>query len=190
MTGSRLKQWLSMASVLGGIFLLFAWYLLEKSQGIVSLPNTKIPVSDVMVVLGGQATNRPRLAAELFNEGLARQIIVTGIGDGPINAYQLAARGVPLDKIRLEPNSNSTYENARNTALILDELHAQRVIIVTSWFHARRARACFRHFRPNLEFIIATTPPEWEYLYSKDSWAWQEMLKIGFYWVRYGISPF
>lgn len=189
MAKSKLGRLIRISWALLGITLLFIWLLLEKSQQIVSLPNSKNPAGDVMVVLGGQATNRPRLAAQLFHEGAAPEIIVTGIGDGPANAFQLAARGVSLDHIQLEPNSNSTYENARNTAPMLDALHARKVILVTSWFHARRTRACFQHFRPNIEFITATTPGEWEYQYNKDSWAWKELLKTGVYWIRYGISP-
>ncbi len=172
-----------------GLLLISVWILLENSPDIVSLPEVVPTRCDVIVVLGGEPNNRPKLASQLFQEGLAPVIIVSGTGDAGENAVKMARRGTPLDSMILEDESSTTFENARNTAPLLDHLHARRVILITSWFHARRARACFQHFRPKLNYTVVTTSRQSEYRYSDSSWAWQELAKTGYYWVRYGVRP-
>lgn len=47
--------------------------------------------------------------------------------------------GVPAERITLEDQGRSTYEQGVNAARILRELDARRVIVVTEAFHMRRA---------------------------------------------------
>jgi uncharacterized SAM-binding protein YcdF (DUF218 family) len=35
---------------------------------------------------------------------------------------------------------------------LLRQMGAKRVIIVTSWYHSRRALACFEHYAPDIKF--------------------------------------
>lgn len=53
------------------------------------------------------------------------------------------ALGVPLKDILLEPKSRNTYQNGVNTLLILKEQNLDRVLLVTSAYHMKRAAAVF-----------------------------------------------
>jgi uncharacterized SAM-binding protein YcdF (DUF218 family) len=56
----------------------------------------------------------------------------------------LIARGVPADRILLEPESTDTHEEAVAIAAMLRRLGAERVILVTSDLHMPRAIGAFR----------------------------------------------
>jgi uncharacterized SAM-binding protein YcdF (DUF218 family) len=59
-------------------------------------------------------------------------------------ATLLSELGVPRDAILLEPSSRNTYQNAVNTRAILEVQGIDRVLLVTSAFHMRRAVAAFQ----------------------------------------------
>ena len=115
------------------------------------------PAADAIVVLGG---------GEVINEGKAQHwdpdatrlgvgrallrarrapVILLSGGDG--EAAQMAARlilrGVPQTRILVENRSRNTRENAVYSAPILHRIGAQRILLVTSDIHMRRAAACF-----------------------------------------------
>ena len=57
---------------------------------------------------------------------------------------ELLAAGVPAERIRTDPLSGSTREQAVNLAALLRELRAEPFLLVTSPIHMRRALASFR----------------------------------------------
>src|ERR1039458_5621565 len=67
--------------------------------------------ADVLVVLGG-TPDRPLRAAELFKEGEAPKILVSGYGDCESNEKLLERNGVTNTVIILEDKSRTTRENA------------------------------------------------------------------------------
>jgi uncharacterized SAM-binding protein YcdF (DUF218 family) len=150
--------------------------------------------ADVIVVLGGGAAERPERAAELFKEQAAPRIIVSGWGDCEINRQLLIEDGVPADVIGLETRSRTTRENAEFTVKLLRQQKAGRVILVTSWFHSRRALASFRHFAPEIKFY---SRPSYV-AYARASWpdrrfgrrVYLEYPKLFGYWIGYGVCPF
>ena len=150
--------------------------------------------AEVIVVLGGGSHERPERAAELFKESAAPRVLVSGFGDGGINRRLLMAAGVPADAIELETASRTTRENAQFTIQRLREQGAQRVIIVTSWYHSRRALACFRHYAPEIKFY---SRPSY-FAYARADWPHSrigqrvrlEYAKLAGYWIRYGVCPF
>lgn len=107
--------------------------------------------ADAMVVLGGRP-DRARHAAELFKEGDAPKIIVSGAGDCISNEHLLERNGVPAADILLESKSRTTRQNAEFSIPMLRALGAKRVIIVTSWYHSRRALHTFEHYAPDIRF--------------------------------------
>src|SRR5260370_16184140 len=107
--------------------------------------------ADAIVLLGGGSGERPTRAAELFRSGVAPKIIVSGAGDADGNRLLLMHRGVPASAIALEPNSKTTRENAELSIPLLRAAGAKRIILVTSWYHSRRALKCFRHYASDLE---------------------------------------
>ena len=150
--------------------------------------------ADVIVVLGGGSHERPESAAELFKEQAAPRIIISGLGDYEINRRLLLAAGVPANAIELETRSRTTRENAQFTVTLLREQKAKRVILVTSWYHSRRALACFQHYAPEIRFYsrpsyFASARADWSHN-RIGSRVRLEYAKLLGYWVRYGICPF
>lgn len=150
--------------------------------------------ADALVVLGGGTDERPTRAAELFKAGAAPLILVSGAGDDRINVRILEQNGVPAAAIFREPDSLSTLENARLSVPLLRQKGVHRVIIVTSWYHSRRALACFRLAAPDLQFF---SRPAYR-TYPRQEWKRQatsnyiraEYLKLLGYWIVYGVRPF
>jgi uncharacterized SAM-binding protein YcdF (DUF218 family) len=178
--------------------------------------------ADALVVLGGGSGERPTRAAELFRDGAAPRIIVSGAGDGEGNKRLLVSRGVPPAAIELERKSRSTKQNAQFSIPLLRAMNARdlvatphptlspseaereveghgsagakRVIIVTSWYHSRRALHAFQHYAPDIQFY---SRPSY-YAYPRTQWSRQGIAgyirsgyaKLAGYWVCYGICPF
>lgn len=150
--------------------------------------------ADVIVVLGGGSHDRPEHAAELFEEHAAPRILVSGRGDCEIYRRILIEAGVPSRLIEMEDRSRTTRENAIDAVRMLRQQDARRVIIVTSWYHSRRALACFEHYGPDLQFY---SRPSY-FGYRRADWArdhltrriyWEYPKLLG-YWMCYGVSPF
>lgn len=150
--------------------------------------------SDMLVLLGGGGQERPARAAELFHQGAASRILVTGSGDFEWNRSSLINAGVPSQAILVEKESRTTQENALFTVPLLRKAEVKHAIIVTSWFHSRRALACFRRAAPEVTFSSCPTLADrpkahWPNKYERDR-VLQEYAKIAYYWLRYGIRPF
>ena len=122
------------------------------------------------------------------------RIIVSGRGDGEINRQLLIEDGVPADVIELETQSRTTRENAELTVKLLRKAKATRVILVTSWYHSRRALESFRHYAPEIKFYSRPS-----YIaYARADWSgrrferrvYLEYPKLLGYWIGYGVCPF
>ena len=119
-------------------------------------------------MLGGvvQAPARPRLdiefndsvdrvykAAELFKAGKAPYLIVTG-GNQPWSTVTkseadlirdlLVEWGVPYEAIMLEGSSRNTRENALYTKHLVDSIHCNEALLVTSAAHMPRSVSAFQ----------------------------------------------
>jgi uncharacterized SAM-binding protein YcdF (DUF218 family) len=150
--------------------------------------------ADAIVLLGGGSGERPTRAAELFRAGVAPRIIVSGAGDAGGNRLLLMNRGVPGRAIELEPNSKTTKENALFSIPLLRAEGAKRVVLVTSWYHSRRALKCFRHYGSDIQFYSSPS----YYGFARADWSQEnlrrriraEYIKTLGYWICYGVSPF
>ena len=150
--------------------------------------------ADVLVLLGGGSHERSERTAELFKERVAPRIIVSGAGDCEINRHLLMAAGVPANAIEVENQSKTTKENAQFTLKLLGEQKVKRVILVTSWYHSRRALACFRHYAPKIQFYsrpsyFASARADWSHNRIGHR-VRLEYVKLLGYWIRYGVCPF
>ena len=143
--------------------------------------------AEVIVVLGGESVGRAKRALELFTSGAAPAIIVSGDGDNELIEQQLVQAGVPQGVITLESHSRNTKENAEFTTRLLKQRGVQQALIVTSWYHSRRALNSFRAFAPEIRFSSAPS-------FHRQAWSietthvFQEYLKTVYYCFRYGIS--
>jgi uncharacterized SAM-binding protein YcdF (DUF218 family) len=176
---------------------IFALFFVTFSLAVLIFPQRMLTVDsgpvkgDVLVLLGGTPEGRPERTAELFREGVAPKVLIVGFGDAPNYARTLEQLGVPAEVIWLETRSKSTYENALFSEPILKRLGAKKVIIVTSWYHSRRALACFQHTNPNLCIYIRPSYADYEYMhwgpYRSVRRVALEYVKILFYTAAYGV---
>ena len=140
---------------------------------------------DVILVLGGGNEERPREALRLRAQFPDVPLIVTG--DGGIIFKTLVDSGVPAESILHEASATSTVENAQLTDSMLDRIGAQRVVLVTNWFHAPRASAVFDRYQPDREFVVSfeSRPQEmsnWHRYATR-----RERMAAVLYLVKYGI---
>jgi uncharacterized SAM-binding protein YcdF (DUF218 family) len=195
MTRAR-KRFLKIGLAFSAFFLLLAAIAILFPQWFLCVDSGPVK-ADVIVVLGGGSHERPGRAAELFKGQIAPRIIVSGWGDYKINRQLLIEAGVPSGVIEMENQSRTTKENAQFTIQLLHKpnlLHAKRVIIVTSWYHSRRALACFRHYAPDIQFYsrpsyFASAHADWAHNRIGNR-VRLEYAKLLGYWIRYGICPF
>jgi uncharacterized SAM-binding protein YcdF (DUF218 family) len=165
--------------------------------------------ADVIVVLAG---DRERIVhgIDLYKQGLADEIWYTGdvtFTIAPIPNESQTARqyaieqGVPATAITLLP-STSTWEDALAIRAHMDERGVDNILLVTSWYHSRRALCIMRR---HLDLATGTHQMSWyavptdSYHYNPDNW-WQhefglvnvqnEFIKFGHYWLAYGLCPF
>ena len=147
--------------------------------------------ADVMIVLGGGSAERPQRAAELFKAGVAPKIIISGIGDCDSHEKVLVKAGVPKTAIQREGKSRTTFENAQFSIPLLRQMGARRIIIVTSWYHSRRALATFEHLAPDLQFY---SRPEYMGYDAKNPQDIRHHMQLEYpkligYWLCHGVWP-
>lgn len=143
---------------------------------------------DAIVVLGGGDGARGREAYRLHQEYPEAALIVTGDGNQILEG--LVRRGVPASRIIHETHAENTYQNARFTSPLLESVHANRVALVTDWFHVPRALAIFRKVQPDRRFQASFEPRPIQPPACEASHARRERLAILFYILRHGINPF
>lgn len=78
-------------------------------------------------------------AAELYHAGAGKKLLLSG---GKVNQSHVGPQ--LADAMLLENTSRSTYENAVESAKLLNQLNVGRVILVTDAAHLPRATRCFR----------------------------------------------
>jgi uncharacterized SAM-binding protein YcdF (DUF218 family) len=172
------------------ITLAVAVYYPEK---ILCVDSGKGVTAEVIVVLGGGSRERPERAAELFKARAAPRILISGEGDDELNRQLLIQAGVPASAVEVERKSRNTKENAEFS---VNRLRAEKIhsaIIVTSWYHSRRALKTFEHSAPEMKFFSRPS------YFAFDAGEWTksgirkkmrlEFLKLPGYWLRYGVKP-
>jgi uncharacterized SAM-binding protein YcdF (DUF218 family) len=152
---------------------------------------TPITPVDVIVVLGGDGPARAAKAARVYRAiASARpQVLVTGDVDCLDIANLMIDAGVPARQISVECASADTWENAKFSRPLLQEMGARSGILVSSWFHMRRALACFQVFSPEIHWGSAPVERRralWEIaLHAEGIEAVKEYLKVAWYAIRW-----
>jgi uncharacterized SAM-binding protein YcdF (DUF218 family) len=143
----RLKKIiLRTVAVTGGILVLAAVFAFLSPQEILCV-DSGASIADVIIVLGG-GHDRPARATELFKQQAAKKIIVSGFGDAETVRHELISSGIPADAVEMENKSRTTKENAELAVKLFRAEKVKSVVIVTSWYHSRRALKTFQHFAP------------------------------------------
>jgi uncharacterized SAM-binding protein YcdF (DUF218 family) len=182
------------AAFLAGISLaaVFAVETFKNPERMLTIESGNVQ-ADAAVVLGGDSIDRSLRAAEIYHQGQVPRILVSGTGDTDRNILALEKEGVPRSAIIKEPDSRSTFQNAAFSSTIFHRMGIKKIIIVTSWYHSRRALACFRQAAPDLTFYSCPSyvgyAPRSAGHRTAGTRALMEYPKMFFYWVRYGVSP-
>lgn len=91
----------------------------------------------------------------------------TGRSEAMVYGDLLQQLGVPVSDLMLEPRSMNTWQNAQFSAPLLRAYDAQRVVLVSSATHLRRATLYFSHFD------IHATPVRGDWLTAREG-AWPQ----------------
>lgn len=169
-----------LGALLAGVMVFGTSIPLNLAHSVWEVPGVQFadvePAAEVGIVLGGFALHhegfQDRLlvgcdsgrlvnAHELYRAGKIRRILISGSNSSILederSQAEVARRylrrvGVPEEAILVEGRSKSTYQNARETAALLERLglaspdRRPRVVLLTGALHMRRALACFRKF--------------------------------------------
>ena len=150
------------------------------------LPVEAVPVADAIVVLGGAfsgdsswpypsasgSVDRYWHGARLFHAGRADTVVLSG-GRNPLRpqnpteaesgAVFLRDMGVPDSALLLDNASRTTRDHVRYLDGVLEERGLERLLVVTSATHMRRAEAVFRRAGLDIhpvatDFSVGTDP--------------------------------
>jgi uncharacterized SAM-binding protein YcdF (DUF218 family) len=114
--------------------------------------------SDALIVLGDDnyAADRAFHAAELYREGVAPVVVASGrmlrqnVSLADVMEHDLKSFGVPAASIiKLAHRGQNTREEAMEAARLIQTRKWKRVLVVTSNYHARRARFIFERVLPS-----------------------------------------
>ena len=124
--------------------------------------------SDVILVLAGETDQRPALAVRLLQKGYGRRVVIDVPAGAKIYEFsevelaQKYAHDVgPGDSVHICPIEGlSTRDESRDAEKCLAHEEGNRVLIVTSDFHTRRALSTFRHEIHGKTFSVAAARSE------------------------------
>ena len=153
-----------------GFFQFFSWPLKQLTP-----PNQKHKADAIVVATAGinesgapspGSTTRAHMAAQLYLEGWAPLILVTGgvkRADNPhVEAKGvhiiLRGMGVPDEDILIENQATNTYANSIKSAEILKARKLENILLVTHDYHLLRLALAFEQLGFNIFPYAANTP--------------------------------
>ncbi len=160
--------------------------------------------ADAIVVLSGGGPLRASKGIDLYRQGIAPELWFTGdVALETLTTFTDAAtaqefavkRGVPESAIRRLPTT-STWEDGQWIAQTARQVRARKVLVVTEWYHSRRALCAIRRAvsADGIQVFIITPRPASDFV---SGW-WRkeqslvevlaEYVKWVFYWTHYGIA--
>ena len=135
--------------MLVGVIVLMAAALIGPGL-LLDTPQPAPVTSDAIVVISGdEQMARFQEGLNLYQRGLGKYLVFSGAAydNGTSNADVMRAlamrRGVPESAILEEGQGEDTWGNAIYTRHVLDEHSLRSAILVTSPYHARRAKLTF-----------------------------------------------
>ncbi len=151
-----------------------------------------LPLVDLVFVFGSKSTVRIAKAVELFKNGRARAIWISGrhpiyeenkLPEALVLANWAMSHGVPKDRIYVEPFSISIPDNVKTSLNLMEALRLKinSMVSVISWFAQRRAWGHFRKFAPeNLKIYRVNAPSLSPELFPQNWFNTEKGIKIVF----------
>ena len=168
----------------------------------VSSPTDEPVKADLIVALGGDAGARIVKARELYANGFAHRVLLTGMEnsvDETRHAYLnwraafLVESGVPREDILYDAQSRNTWEEAVNTRRLLAANGWQSVLVVSDPPHMRRLSWVWGKVfdgSPLQYRLVAAPLPRWDpanwWLHEASAqFVLMELIKQGYYHAAY-----
>lgn len=159
-------------------------------------PNLPAKKADMIVVLTGGA-NRIASGIELLQRDVADRLFISGVGTNSLPHEVVRSTGLSLTRERLDccvkigRRASDTHGNAREVKEFIDNTNARpnfppinRIILVTSDYHMKRAYLEFAHAISGVEMI----PYPVKTSQIKDGFdGWSKYLKITFWEYNKGL---
>lgn len=198
--------------LIGGLSAVVLWPLFAWLAAQLLIVKAELTSADAIVVLSGSSTYKERAAwaAKLYREGRAPIVILTN--DSLISGWnnveernpyfyeraakELEQRGVPAEKIQVVSGiALGTYEESLGLRDYATAQKLNRLLIVTSAYHSRRALWSMRHAceRSGIEVGVDSPPPGWQTpapsTWWLRRWGWRvvagEYVKMLYYRMKY-----
>lgn len=136
------------------LVLVFLAGLLFEFAGVFLIRRDPLKSSDALVILSGGGDERLQYGAKLYDQGIARRIILTETDDvqsGTNTAMafvnlDILASSYSIPKARIviaRKTSTSTYEEAQAVKELMVERKWESLVVVTDSFHSRRTGMIF-----------------------------------------------
>ena len=167
-----------------------------------SNPAQKPENVDIILALGGDNGERVSLAAKLYKQGFANNIMLTGMEDGATETNNnyinwrlqfLIKENIPRDSVILEIDAKNSWQEAVNSLTILKLHNWESIIIVSDPPHMQRLNLVWSKVfaGSGKKFILIKTEPPW---WNPHKW-WEnsqsgqfvvtEIIKISYYLFKY-----
>jgi uncharacterized SAM-binding protein YcdF (DUF218 family) len=160
----------------------------------------RLSQADAIVVLGGGNGSRAYHAVDLYNQGYAPWVVFSG---GTRRGHSLAQQtrafaqglGLPTSAALVADPARNTYQEAANLRRLAEREGWHSLIVVTDTLHTRRAARTFRAMLPGVTiYLSAAQDPGYDAAHWWDNKFGRrmvalEVIKLGFYWVHYGVRP-
>lgn len=185
------------------ILLTFRLWLPPLGYWLVITPH--VGQADAIVVLAGGGPARMVHGINLYQQGLASKIWYTGdmplpemsgFTDGQLARDFAVRQGVSPEDICVLKTS-STWEDGQQIAAMAQQKGVRRIVIVTNWYHSRRALAVIRKHLKHTGVKVYYSPPPTS-SHCPERW-WQrdetlvavinEWIKSGWYVLKYVVVP-
>ncbi len=170
---------------LTAIALLLVAVLLFSTSGAFLVKNDP-QHADLIVVLAGETDRRPARGLELLQQGYAPKLMLDVPAEEKIFdqqtldiAQKFVNRLPQHDRISICPIVGlSTKTEAQDVKHCLVQTPANRILLVTSDYHTRRALSTFRHELPDREFFVAAAQDPKQF--GQDWWQHRQWAKMNF----------
>ena len=140
------------------------------------MENDRPQKADAILVLGGdEAGFRITKGAQLAQAGYAPYVIVDGpkfLGgyESDVTIKYAEQKGYPdsvFHPLQLPPGVNSTRAESQYVGLYFKQEKINKVLLVTSNYHTRRAASLMRKTNPWLQVVVVPAPDEF---FKADGW--------------------
>ena len=157
------KKWFRVVAVLLAALTLVCALMFAANAGRLLVVDAPQP-SDVILVLAGETDRRPARALQLLEQGYGRRVVIdVPAGGDDLRVYRIAACREVLCRVcrRLRRSAIcpieglSTRDETHDVEKCLAGEPGNRILIVTSEFHTRRALSIFRHEVRGKSFSVA-----------------------------------